>query len=82
MSRDVKGKIARGEKLDAIDIEYAHQRGIPLPKGNKVAEQPPDTQETDLDALSKAELIAVGEQRGVELKMNMSKITMLDLLGA
>jgi hypothetical protein len=32
MSRDIQGKLAKGQKLDEIDVRYAMDRGIQLPE--------------------------------------------------
>lgn len=44
MSRDVRRKLASGEELDEADIQYARERGIPLPgdSGKAASNVPPE----------------------------------------
>lgn len=127
MSRDIRGKLAAGKDLDAADIKYARERGIPLPDGlvsedpDVVVEEPtggqsqpestdevttdeetPDApedadeaedgsdddssedegEEVDMAAMSKAELVSLGEQFGLELSKRSSKQELMDAISA
>lgn len=113
MARDVLRKIAKGTKLDELDVGYARDRGIPLPgddiepvdavrpvppvvqtgpaftggegggnepvSGNPLS-QPTASDSSDLESMSKSELVALGEQRGLSLKKGMTKTKMIKAL--
>jgi len=105
MSRDIKGKLARGEKLDEADVQYALDRLIEIPEEylpkkkrhepeeaqveepqpepqqeNEPADEEADEEEEglDLEAMTKAELVAYGDTVGIALTMSMTKDQMIE----
>lgn len=85
--RDVRAKLAKGEELDEDDIKYARERGIELPNDAGVGEDrvrsdsPTSPGESvPFDEMTKADLMSLAEQRGIEMHRSWTKDEMIATL--
>lgn len=97
MSVDIIGKLAEGKKLSEFEVQFARDRGIPLPEsygvsdtitevvasrpGEPVVQTGPMPAEGDTTVMTKAELVDFAESQGVEVTRGMTKAEILEALG-